>query len=74
MIATMDDPDCATDACATNMGIIHLRAGDLVGAYRYFLPLAESGVASAIDSLIEICRRAGDTTRAEQWLARRTAQ
>jgi hypothetical protein len=70
----MDEADCAADACATNMGIIHLRAGDLVGAYRYFLPLAESGDASAIDSLIDICRRAGDTTRAEQWLARRAAE
>ncbi len=69
----MDDPNCATDACATNMGLIHLGAGDLVGAYRYFLPMAEAGDTSAIDTMIEICRRAGDTVRAEQWTARRDA-
>lgn len=63
--------DCAADACATNMGLIHLRAGDLVSAYRYFVPLAEQGDAAAIDHLINICRRAGDIDRAERWALRR---
>lgn len=54
-----------------NMGSIHLRAGDLVSAYRYFLPLAQGGDQQAIDQLIAICRTAGDTERAEQWMARR---
>ena len=30
-----EDPACSTDACATEMGLIHLNAGDLVGAYRH---------------------------------------
>jgi hypothetical protein len=49
------------------MGLIHLQAGDLVSAYRYFLPMAEKGDAEAIERLIEICDRAGDTARADSW-------
>ncbi|MEZ5184446.1 MAG: hypothetical protein R2720_01745 [Candidatus Nanopelagicales bacterium] len=67
----MSDPNCAADACATNMGLIHLQAGDLVGAYRYFLPMAEQGDAAAIDHLVDICQRAGDAARAEHWASRR---
>jgi uncharacterized protein HemY len=63
-----------TDKCATNMGLIHLQAGDLVSAYRYFLPMAEQGDAAAIERIIEICERAGDTERAEQWMARRASR
>jgi hypothetical protein len=51
------------------MGLIHLQAGDLVGAYRYFKPLAEAGDQSAIRQLVEICVRAGDEVRADQWRA-----
>ena len=57
------------NACAANMGLIHLQAGDLVGAYRYFKPLAEAGDQSAIRQLVEICVRAGDEVRADQWRA-----
>ena len=67
----MSDANCGADACAMNMGSIHLRAGDLVSAYRYFLPLAQNGDQQAIDQLVDICRRAGDTERAEQWMASR---
>lgn len=56
------------------MGLIHLQAGDLVSAYRYFLPMAEQGDAAAIERIIEICERAGDTERAEQWMARRASR
>ena len=49
------------------MGLIHLQAGDLVGAYRYFLPHAERGDEQAIGHLIEICVRAGDDHRARTW-------
>lgn len=61
------------NACATNMGLIHLQAGDLVGAYRYFQPLAEAGDQSAIAQLIDICERAGDAARAETWRAKQLA-
>lgn len=60
----------APNACATNMGLIHLQAGDLVGAYRYFQPLAEAGDAAAIATIIDICERAGDAARAEGWRAK----
>ena len=61
------------NSCATNMGQIHLAAGDLVGAYRFFLPLAEAGDASAMEMLVEISERGGDPARAEQWRQRRAA-
>jgi len=61
-----------SDACATNMGDIQLRAGDLVGAYRSFLPMAESGNVEAMLRLVEICERAGDSARAQRW--RQSAQ
>lgn len=60
-------PTGTPDACAVNMGLIHLQAGDLVSAYRYFLPMAEKGDPEAITRLVEICERAGDTVRAERW-------
>lgn len=70
----MSQSECGTgtgaDACAVNMGLIHLQAGDLVGAYRYFLPMAEAGDATAIGHLVEICQRAGDTQRADSWAQR----
>lgn len=53
------------------MGLIHLQAGDLVGAYRYFEPLAEQDDATAIEHLIDICQRAGDHERARRWIDRR---
>jgi hypothetical protein len=49
------------------MGLIHLQAGDLVSAYRYFLPSAEAGDPEAVARLVEICERAGDTERADRW-------
>jgi hypothetical protein len=49
------------------MGMIHLQAGDLVSAYRFFLPMAEKGDPEAIGRLVEICERAGDTARAASW-------
>lgn len=58
------------DRCATNMGQILLSAGDLVGAYRYFLPSAERGDAEAIAQLVDICERGGDAERAESWRQR----
>jgi hypothetical protein len=67
------DPHDGPAKCTTNMGEIHLKAGDLVSAYRYFAPLAESGEISAIDYLIEICERAGDQTRAETWRSKKLA-
>jgi len=51
--------------------LIHLHAGDLVGAYRYFEPLAEQGDADAVEHLIDICQRAGDVERASMWRGRR---
>ncbi len=59
--------------CSVNMGLIHLQAGDLVSAYRFFLPMAEQGDAESIDQLIEICERGGDTARADSWRERRAA-
>ena len=62
------DPVCAPTgpgACATNMANIHLLAGDLAGAYRELLPLAEAGDPTAI----QVCVRAGDTQRAQRWQA-----
>lgn len=56
--------------CEVNMGLIHLAAGDLVGAYRYFLPSAQAGDAEAIGHLITICDRAGDADRADSWRER----
>ena len=53
------------------MGLVHVRAGDLVSAYRYFLPEAEQGDVAASEHLIDICEQAGDTARAEQWASRR---
>ena len=58
------------NSCALNMGQIHLQAGDLVGAYRYFQPLGDAGDADAIAMLIEISERAGDLPRAESWRAK----
>ena len=52
------------------MGMIHLQAGDLVGAYRYFQPLAEAGDPTAISTIIDICERAGDADRAATWRAK----
>lgn len=60
----------AGDQCGVNMGMIHLAAGDLVGAYRYFQPSAEAGDAEAIGHLITICERAGDDMRADAWRER----
>ena len=53
--------------CVTNMGEIHLKAGALVSAYRFFEPLASAGDISAIERLVEICEKAGDFDRAETW-------
>lgn len=66
-------PGSSADACATNMAQIHLKAGDLVGAYRAALPAAEAGDPGSIDLLVEICERAGDTARAQTWRERRAA-
>ena len=55
--------------CSVNMGLIHLQAGDLTSAYRFFLPLAQSGDRDAIGHLIDICERAGDMERAQTWRA-----
>lgn len=67
------DASCSTpgqpNSCATNMGLIHLQAGDLVGAYRYFLPLAEKGERDAIEALVDICEKGGDIERANSWRA-----
>lgn len=52
------------------MGIIHLQAGDLVSAYRFFLPLAEAGDQAAMQQLAEISERGGDSARAESWRQR----
>jgi len=52
------------------MGLIHLQAGDLVGAYRFFLPDAERGDEQAIAHLIDVCVRAGDNQRADTWKQR----
>ena len=62
-------PTGGADACSLNMGLIHLQAGDLVSAYRYFLPNAEVGDPEAISRLVEICERAGDIERADRWRA-----
>lgn len=56
--------------CDVNMGQIHLQAGDLVSAYRFFLPWAEQGDEAAIAQLVEICEKAGDETRAASWRER----
>lgn len=71
----MTDPISCTpggtpSTCAVNMGVIHLQAGDLVSAYRFFQPMAEQGDAEAIGYLIEICERAGDSARADSWRER----
>lgn len=58
------------DVCSVNMGLIHLKAGDLVSAYRFFLPMAEAGDAEAIGHLVDICERAGDSQRAASWAQR----
>lgn len=55
--------------CSVNMGLIHLQAGDLTSAYRFFLPLAQAGDRDAIGHLIDICERAGDMERAQTWRA-----
>lgn len=57
-------------SCAVNMGLIHLQAGDLVSAYRFFVPLADKGDQEAITHLVGICERGGDTARAATWRAR----
>lgn len=67
------DPTEGPAKCTTNMGEIHMRAGDLVSAYRYFQPLGESGDLLAIDYLIEICEKAGDAARAETWRAKKVS-
>lgn len=70
----MSQTECGTgaggDACAVNMGLIHLKAGDLVSAYRFFLPLAEGGDVQAMTHLVDICERAGDSQRAASWAQR----
>lgn len=71
-MSTSCGPTGTPDTCAVNMGLIHLQAGDLVSAYRYFLPMAERGDPEAVDRLIEICERAGDTVRADSWRAAST--
>lgn len=58
------------DTCAVNMGLIHLQAGDLVSAYRFFLPLAEQGDLQAMAHLADICVRGDDPARAATWRAR----
>lgn len=58
------------DRCATNMGQILLAAGDLVGAYRYFLPTAEVGDRASIEALVAICERGADPARAATWRAK----
>ena len=60
--------------CAVNMGMIHLQAGDLVSAYRFFQPLGEQGDRESIERLVEICERAGDLPRAESWRAKLASQ
>jgi hypothetical protein len=52
------------------MGRILLAAGDLVGAYRYFLPMAEAGDRDAIEALVDVCERGADPARAATWRAR----
>ncbi len=64
----MTDPT----TCSVNMGLIHLQAGDLTSAYRFFLPLAQAGDREAIGHLIDICERAGDEERAQTWRAELT--
>jgi hypothetical protein len=71
-MSTTCGPTGTPDTCAVNMGMIHLQAGDLVSAYRFFLPMAEKGNPEAISRLVEICERAGDTVRAETWRAAST--
>ena len=70
----MSQDACTTrdgaESCAVNMGLIHLKAGDLVGAYRFFLPLAENGDTEAMRRLVDICQRAGDSERAALWAQR----
>lgn len=71
----MDDrtscgPEQGPDKCAMNMGQIHLMAGDLVSAYRFFLPDAEKGQREAIRMLVEIAERGGDAATAEKWRSR----
>jgi hypothetical protein len=73
MSANSCDPHDGPAKCTTNMGEIHLKAGDLVSAYRYFQPLADAGEVSAIDYLIEICEKAGDADRAETWRTKKLA-
>jgi len=63
-------PTNGPDTCAVNMGLIHLQAGDLVSAYRFFQPMAENGDVEAIVHLIDICERAGDSARADRWRSR----
>ena len=72
LMSTTCGPTGTPDTCAVNMGMIHLQAGDLVSAYRFFLPMAEKGDPEAIGRLVEICERAGDTARAETWRAAST--
>ena len=72
----MSEEVCSPDSpakCAVNMGMIHLQAGDLVSAYRFFQPLAEQGDQESILRLVEICERAGDLPRAETWRAKLAA-
>lgn len=57
--------------CVVNMGTILFQAGDLVGSYRFFQPLAEKGDVEAIDWLVQICEQAGDVARAQSWRERR---
>ena len=63
-------PAGGRSVCDVNMGVIHLQAGDLVSAYRFFQPSGEAGDPTSIEFLIEICERAGDSARAEQWRSR----
>lgn len=71
MVTTSDCSDPGKpDVCAANMGLIHLQAGDLVGAYRFFLPEAERVDEQAIAHLIDISVRAGDHQRADAWRQR----
>jgi hypothetical protein len=55
------------------MAQIHLLAGDLVTAYKSALPGAEAADPEAMSLLVQICEKAGDTGRAQQWRERLVA-
>lgn len=64
-------PAGGRSVCDVNMGVIHMQAGDLVSAYRFFQPSGEAGDHASIEFLIEICERAGDIERADAWRLKR---